>query len=815
MNVYRLSVAIALVSALAGCGGGGSSTSEQPGTVAVDYFPLEVGNGWSFSDGSSNRVITSLVLRGQKTFQVGSRDGNGTTDEYYQKTSSAVTLVPGSDADALGPVTLMRLPVRPGDSYVAVDRNLDGLVDVDNDGFGDYFSVHADVSVIDIAPLTTSVGTLADTAHLRTVVTQKIRSSATGEGGTITQTSDDWYAPGIGPVKNTTVIKNLDGSTSTSSREIRQYHIGSLRSASTSPVVVATNPASGSTVSSAMISVVFGEDMDTLKTSGLGLTLSDAAGHSVAGQPVWDDSRTLRFQPAQALNSGAYSARLSAGAENLAGNTVTTTQGWDFHLDKDGPVLVGITPADGAGEASPDTSIRITFDEPVDLTSAQSRITLRDDWSIDNVAVTLSLEGNTVVLKPTAPLILRRSYNVTVWPGVADLVGNSSASNARTRFTIEPGWFALAKTVPELDSVSLSSHSVAADFDGDGHADLAVETANNPYLIRVLPGRGDGTFGTPRDFDGSDGVHALFAADIDGDGRAELISIGSRKLQQWHWDATGQVTEKPMPAVPAGMSLGGAAVLRIAADGQRLGLVAEDVIGGQRMLWRQSAPGIFVTPTALPAVNSAYQHLALAGDINGDGRDDLVYAGPETGDMLVLLQQADGSFAAGPAIAGLPNSTRYRLVDFNGDGRADITSLLFAANYGSDAIGVLLQQADHSFVAGPVLDSGCDNCGPDDFVAADLDGNGRVDFVVIATNIVSFLRQAADGSVAAPDVYTRSGTYGSLALADFNSDGRLDVMAGENLLLQRAASANGTGAARRGVLTQRYVRGVTLPGSKR
>jgi len=815
--------AFALTLALVACGGGGggdggnadpsSGAGTTPPTVTpatADYFPLAVGDGWSYSDGSMVRVIANVLVAGQSAIQIRSSDGGATIDEYYQKSSSAVTLVPGDDADAftaaLGPVTLMRLPVRAGDSYVAVDRNLDGRFDVDGDGRADNLSVHAEVSVVEIVALATASGTLADTAHLRTVLTQTTRSSANGQLTRHTVTSDDWYAPGIGPVKSTTVVTNPDGSTSTSRQEIRHYHAGGLRSASTAAAVVATSPAHGGAVSSAQVNVVFGEDMDTLKTSDLGLTLSDSSGQLVAGQAVWDDRRTLRFQPAQALSSGNYRVHLVAGAENLAGNMVAAAQSWDIRVDKNGPALVGITPTHGAGEVALDGSIRIAFDEAVDLASAQGRVVLYDEANFVNVATALSLDGHAVVLKPIAPLRQRSTYTTIVHAGVADVLGNASASAAYARFTTDPGWFALAQTVPALGSGTPSHSQVAADFNGDGHLDLAVATSGSPTTVRVLPGRGDGTFGTPHDFvDATLSIHALFSADLDGDGRAELISIGSSRLQQWHWDSAGQVSERPMPVVPTGMSLGGGAVLRMAADGQRLALVAEDVIGGQRMLWRQSAPGVFAAPTTLPARNSAYQHLALAGDINGDGHDDLVYAGSEPGDTLVLLQQANGSFVAGPAIAGLPNTVHYRLVDFNGDGLADIAYA--DSTSGVVFIGVLLQQADHSFAAGPVSPIGCTGCGLADFAAADLDGNGRVDFVASSPHFISFLRQAADGSMAPPDIYGRNDDLGALVLGDFNGDGRYDVMAASDLLLQRPSAATGASATRRGTLKQRLITG--------
>lgn len=815
-------VAAAMAGLLAACGGGGGGAADsQSGSAApatADYFPLEVGSGWSYGDGSTARVLGSVLLGGQQAIQIRTDDGNGTIDEYYQKTDSAVTVLPGGDADelstALGPLTLLRLPLRAGDRYVALDRNLNGRFDLDGDGRADDLSVRSEVSVIDMATLVTAAGSLPNTAHVRTVLTQTVRSSATGQLGTTTLTSDDWYAPGIGPVKSVTVFRLADGSTLNTSQEIRHYHVGSLRSASTPAAVAATHPAAGTVGSTGVISVVFGEDMDTLKTSDLGLAVSDATGQPVAGQAVWDDRRTLRFQPSQALATGSYRVRLAAGAENLAGNTIAAPLDWDFRLDKTGPVVVGLTPAEGASEVALDASIRVTFDEPVDLASARSRVALVDERIYANVPADLTLDGNAIVLKPRAPLSQRSTYVVTVGAGVADAQGNLSEGSAHARFTTDPGWFGLAKAVSSLVNVPLSLGGVAADFDGDGYIDAALATAQSQTAVRMLPGRGDGTFGAPRDFlDPTSGSHALFAADLDG-GSAELISIGNGELRQWHWVAPGQVTDQPMPAVPSGMALTGGAVMRMAADGQRLALVAEDVIGGQRLLWRQSSPGVFAAPTTLPARNSIYQHLVGAGDINGDGLDDLIYAGSEPGDMLVLLQQADGSFAVGPAIAGLPNVALYRLVDFNRDGLTDIAYVTNAGS-GVTAIGLLLQQPDRSFVTGPVLPVGCISCDAQDFVAADLDRDGRVDFVVRSWSLVSFLRQNADGSFAAPDKYVGSGGYGSLAVADFNGDGRLDVLAGADLLLQRPPPAAAATATHRRNLVQRLSGGTAATSVSR
>ena len=77
---------------------------------------------------------------------------------------------------------------------------------------------------------------------------------------------------------------------------------------------------------------------------------------------------------------------------------------------------------------------------------------------------------------------------------------------------------------------------IDGDFNGDGKADLAVLSYNEPYIsyVTVLPGNGDGTFGTPitsqvygQPATGGDVIiGTLVAADFNGDGKLDLAVVG-------------------------------------------------------------------------------------------------------------------------------------------------------------------------------------------------------------------------------------------------------------------------------------------------
>lgn len=63
-----------------------------------------------------------------------------------------------------------------------------------------------------------------------------------------------------------------------------------------------------------------------------------------------------------------------------------------------------------------------------------------------------------------------------------------------------------------------------ADFDGDGHADLAI-TAYSDNAVRILLGRGDGTFRDPLIFATEMGPDFVVARDLDGDGKPDLAIV--------------------------------------------------------------------------------------------------------------------------------------------------------------------------------------------------------------------------------------------------------------------------------------------------
>ena len=188
-------------------------------------------------------------------------------------------------------------------------------------------------------------------------------------------------------------------------------------------------------------------------------------------------------------------------------------------------------------------------------------------------------------------------------------------------------------------------------------------------------------------------------------------------------------------------------------------------------------------------------------DVNGDGRADIVGFGEN--EVYVALAQADGTFApsksasaefgASTGAGGWVSSDHYPrlLADVNGDGRADIIG------FGENGVYVALGKADGTFGASAVATTqfgaatGAGGWSSNDhFVRemADVNGDGRADIVGFGNNEVYVALANTNGTFGAASVATvefgaAPGAGGWVSfdtfprlLADVNGDHRVDIV---------------------------------------
>lgn len=98
------------------------------------------------------------------------------------------------------------------------------------------------------------------------------------------------------------------------------------------PTVTSRSPVAGTVAvpRTSAVSVTFSEAMDSNATSAAFSLVRSGDGASVPGAVSWSGA-TMVFQPSSALAAGtSYTARLSTGARDLAGNRLAFEQAWSF-----------------------------------------------------------------------------------------------------------------------------------------------------------------------------------------------------------------------------------------------------------------------------------------------------------------------------------------------------------------------------------------------------------------------------------------------------------------------------------------------------
>ncbi len=184
------------------------------------------------------------------------------------------------------------------------------------------------------------------------------------------------------------------------------------------------------------------------------------------------------------------------------------------------------------------------------------------------------------------------------------------------------------------------------------------------------------------------------------------------------------------------------------------------------------------------------------GDFNGDGKPDLATANFSSDNVTILLGDGSGNFTAAatsPEAAG-DGPQSVAVGDFNGDGKPDLA----IANGGSDNVTILLGDGTGNFTAAATSPETAGD-GARSVAVGDFNSDGKPDLAIANINCDQrdVLLGTGTGRLHRRRHQPRAaGTSpASVAVGDFNGDGKPDLAVANFSSRQRRRSCSATAAA--------------------
>jgi hypothetical protein len=227
------------------------------------------------------------------------------------------------------------------------------------------------------------------------------------------------------------------------------------------PTVSSTVPVNAGVdifVNSAM-AATFSEAMNPLTITTVTFTLSQGA-TPVSGAVTYSGVTAVFTPVVDLAYSTTYTATITAGAEDLAGNALAGDYVWSFTTgaapDIIRPTVSSTVPANAVIGVTINSAMAATFSEAMDpLTITTATFTLSQGATPVSGAVTYS--GVTAVFTPVVDLTYSTIYTATITASAEDLAGNTLASNYVWSFTTGAAPDITAPTVISTVPVSVDS----------------------------------------------------------------------------------------------------------------------------------------------------------------------------------------------------------------------------------------------------------------------------------------------------------------------------------------------------------------------
>jgi hypothetical protein len=319
----------------------------------------------------------------------------------------------------------------------------------------------------------------------------------------------------------------------------------------------------------------------------------------------------------------------------------------------------------------------------------------------------------------------------------------------------------------------------AADFDGDGLADLAAAFyTGEAHFLAVLANRGLGRFEERARIPLAGTTASMTAADFDRNGATDFAVLAASnnkeaQLQLFLGAKDGTFAARvvstgnwpPNEVAAADMNGDGAPDLVVSHHGDMEGR-------GDVAVFLNDGAGDFGTPARYPSTRNPA--CAALGDIDGNGTIDVVlgFSVTEGAQPVVMRNPGDGTLGQAAPVAPVLRAFAVALADIDADGDRD---LLVVTSTGT---GFVLRAFENDG-SGAFAESreAPAELGAHTILATDLNGDGRAESALATSIGITVVTGLPRGETPSSTTYRAGGSLNNVAAGDFDGDGRLDLAA--------------------------------------